>query len=41
MITITQIEWIRLYSHCCRRCHFIFVYVVTSRWEILDKTSKI
>jgi len=19
--------WIRLCSHCCRRCHFIFVYV--------------
>jgi len=22
-----NIGWIRLCSHCCRRCHFIFVYV--------------
>jgi len=26
--------WIRLCSYCCRRCHFIFVYV---QWTIKTK----
>jgi len=27
LVHVWQFGWIYLCSHCCRRCHFIFVYV--------------
>jgi len=39
-VYITDTGWIRLCNHCCRRCHFIFVYIqwiMKIKWHLLQQ----